>query len=276
MSLADLQQHMMGFLLDEASGTKPNTSSHLSVLQTMVSASSPPEGLQIYSHAYRARLIEVLGNDHEKLKIFLGATEFTRLAGEFVAHNPSTVRSLRYYAEALPKFLSTSNHAKADIAAQLGDFERTLMDVYDAPFGEQPGSDLLQTLAPDDWPTMTLAAHPSVRVFADNTRAIPMWQHCNTSEQQDDAVAAPRKPDLKDADTDFWILWRDRTRVCQFRHLENAEHAALQLMLIEGKTLAATAEALMPHVAAEKLAPSLQHWLNQWLGDGLIQDIDSA
>lgn len=281
MSLPDLQHHMMGFLLDEASGTPAISAGHLENLEAIISDASPAEGLQIYSHAYRARLIEVLGNDHEKLKQFLGAEEFTRLAGLFVAGNPSKVRSLRYYGENFPEFLTTSDHPEAQLAGELCAFERTLLDAYDAPFGEQPIATALQAVAPDAWPSMTLQPHPSVRVFTDQTRAIPMWQHCNRSASQQAPVApltsepTADDPATNDDAAQPWVLWRNRERVCQFRHLATTEHLALHSMLIENRDLATTAEELMPHVAAEQLAPSLQQWLSQWLTDGLIQSIQT-
>jgi len=281
MNLPDLQRHMMGYLLDEAKEATPKNTQHLEYLHTIVGDSSPAEGLQIYSHAYRARLIEVLGNDHEKLKQFLGTEEFSRLAALFVASNPSRVRSLRYYGSSFPQFLKSSDYPQAELAGELCAFERTLLDVYDAPFGKQPTAKALQTVAPDTWPNMTLDPHPSVRVFADNTSAIRMWQHCDRSAQQD-ARAAPIPNDLAVDDhtvgetPQYWVLWRDRERVCQFRHLKAIEHIALQSMLIQTKTLATAAEELMEHVVAEQLAPSLQQWLNQWLTDGLVQNIDTT
>jgi len=284
MNLPDLQLHMMGYLLDGAKeaheGNAVTTASaqHQKHLQTIISDSSPAEGLQIYSHAYSARLTEVLGSDHDKLKTFLGTEEFTRLAALFVANNPSRVRSLRHYGSHFPEFLVTSDHRHAALAGELCAFERTLLDVYDAPFGEQPTAAALQTIAPDAWPGMTLQPHPGVRVFANHTGSIQMWQHCNRLAQQPKPVA--HVPDVdeqqNESATQHWALWRDRDRVCQFRHLEPIEHMALQSMLIDTKTLATTAEALMPHVKAELLAPSLQQWLNQWLTDGLVQGISTA
>lgn len=264
MSLQSLQQHMMGYLLDSA---KNKRSAHLPELQALVSSDSPPEGLQIYSYAYRSRLIEVLGSDHEKLTIFLGAKEFDRLAGEFVATHPSQVRSLRHYGARLPEFLQASDHPEAARAAQLCHFERTLLDVYDSPSDDQLNPDTLQALAPEAWPTLTLTPHSSLRIFVDETTAIPVWQICNQAKKQPWPVS--------DGAGEPWALWRDRSRVCQFRHMEKTECAAMQAMLIEQKSLAEAAEDLIELVAAESLAPLLQGWLQQWFVDGLVSQISN-
>jgi hypothetical protein len=65
-----------------------------------IDAADPPERerrLQIYEHAYLARLVDGLGETYEALRATLGATEFDRLAGGFVRTVPSVHRSIRDY-----------------------------------------------------------------------------------------------------------------------------------------------------------------------------------
>jgi len=266
MSLDHLQHHFMGYLLDSA---QHKESPHLKELSALVADNSPNEGLQVYAHAYSARLIDVMRTDHEKLSLFLGDKEFVRLVGAYVASHPSQVRSLRNYGEELPEFLSNSNHEEAARAGQLCQFERTLMDVYDAAFADQLSADALTGLAPNQWPSLTLTPHTSARLFVDRTAAIPAWQLCakHSGESRD----WPRY----DGAGETWLLWRDRTRVCQFRHLDEAERQATTHFLFGQKTLAETAEELMPLVDAEQLAPALQGWLGKWLADGLISQINN-
>jgi len=124
MSLDHLQHHFMGFLLDSA---QQKETAHLQALTALVANNSPKEGLQVYAHAYSARLIDVMRTDHEKLSLFLGDKEFVRLIGAFIASHPSQVKSLRHYGEKLPEFLRQSDHGDAARAAELCEFERTLM-----------------------------------------------------------------------------------------------------------------------------------------------------
>ncbi len=267
MSLDHLQHHFMGYLLDSA---QQKETEHLEALAALVAEHSPKEGLQVYAHAYSARLIDVMRTDHEKLSLFLGDKEFVRLVSAYVASHPSQVRSLRNYGEELPDFLSKSNHVEAARAGQLCHFERTLMDVYDAASADQLAADALTTLAPEQWPSLSLTPHLSARLFVDNTAAIPTWQQCAK-----DSGKSRNWPTYK-GDGEAWLLWRDRSRVCQFRHLDEAERQAATHMLFGKKSLAETAEELMELVDAEALAPALHGWLGKWLTDGLVSEIDSA
>ena len=267
MSLDHLQHHFMGYLLDSA---KQKKTPHLKELNALVAKNSPKEGLQVYAHAYSARLIDVMRTDHEKLSLFLGDKEFSRLVGGYVASHPSQVRSLRNYGEQLPEFLAASDHPEAARAGQLCLFERTLMDVYDSAFAEQLTADALTTLAPEQWPSLTLTPHTSAQLFNDTTAAIPAWQLCAKD------LGKSRNWPNYDSSGESWLLWRDRSRVCQFRHLDEAESHAATHMLFGHKSLAATAEELMPFMEAEQLAPALHGWLGKWLTDGLISSIDSV
>jgi len=267
VSLDQLQHHFMSYLLDSA---QKKNSAHLAPLNALIADSSPQEGLQVYAHAYSARLIDVMRTDHEKLSLFLGDKEFVRLVGDYVASHPSRVRSLRNYGEQLPPFLGASGHPEAPRASELCLFERTLMDVYDAAFAEQPTEQALTSLAPEQWPALKLTVHTSVQLFNDTTAAIPTWQLC--AEHGGKSRDWPNY----EGSGETWLLWRDRTRVCQFRHLDATEHRAVALMLFEQKSLAEAAEELMTLVAAEQLAPALQGWLTNWLRDGLVSQIEAA
>lgn len=260
MGLEHLQQHMMAFLLETAQGTP---SSHEAELQRLLTADSPPEGLRIYSHAYGTRLVEVLRNDHEKLYNWLGSELFEIFARAYVASHPSTVRSLRHYGAGFPSFLAELKHPKAERAAQLCLFERTLMDAYDSASAPRLAADHLMTLTPERWPVLKLRCHPSVRVFTDTAAAVSLWQEMN---------GAPGSP--PSSEVQHWLLWRDHNRVCQFRHLQAAEHIAFTAMGTSHLTLADTAERLLETLSAEQIATQLQQFLGQWFVDGLVSDTD--
>ena len=267
MSLEHLQHHFMGYLLDSA---QKKDTEHLQALTALLANNSPKEGLQVYAHAYSARLIDVMRTDHEKLSLFLGDKDFVRLIGAYVASHPSQVRSLRNYGEELPDFLAKSDHVDAARAGQLCYFERTLMDVYDAASAAQLPADALTALTPEQWPSLSLTAHPSARLFVDTTAAIPTWQLCAKHS------GTSRDWPSYEGSGEAWLLWRDRSRVCQFRHLDNAEHHAATHMLFGKKSLAETAEELMRIVDADQLAPALHGFLRTWLTDGLVSEIASA
>ena len=271
MSLSALQQHMMGYLQDNAAG---KTSKHLEPLQQLIHSDSPAAGLQIYGHAYSSRLIEVLQSDHEKLHQFLGEQAFTALAAQYVVEHPSQVRSLRYFGDQFPEFLRRSDHPEARLLNELCGFERLLMTAYDAPAAAQVAHQALAELPPEHWPSLVLQAHSSLRLFADTTGAVPTWQRCNQPVNTDEPV-----PDLayraQENEEALWVVWRDRDRICQFRNLHPAEQIALRSMLADNNTLAATAELLMDALPAERLATDLKQWLDRWFDDGLVSSLAS-
>lgn len=262
---------MMGYLQDTAAG---KMSQHLEPLQQLIHSDSPAAGLQIYSHAYSSRLIEVLQSDHEKLHQFLGAEAFTALAAAYVIEHPSQVRSLRYFGDQFPEFLGRSGHPKARLIGELCSFERLLMTAYDAPAANQVAHQELAELPPERWPSLVLQAHSSLRLFEDTTGAVPTWQRCNQAANTDGPSPdlANRAPENEDA---LWLVWRDRDRICQFRNLHPAEQIALRSMLVDNNTLAATAELLMETLPAERLATDIKQWLDCWFEDGLVSSLAS-
>ena len=90
------------------------------------------ERLSIYSSAYRIRLRETIDIDHPILGIFLGDDLFNEMVEKYINKYPSKFRSLRYFCERLPQFLSEelpfSDHP---ILASLASFERLLMKAFD-------------------------------------------------------------------------------------------------------------------------------------------------
>src|ERR1700683_4504428 len=63
--------------------------------------------LAVYSAAYGARLIEVLGESFPAVRAALGASLFARLIGDFARQHPSRFRSARAYGEELTQWLAS-------------------------------------------------------------------------------------------------------------------------------------------------------------------------
>ncbi len=63
--------------------------------------------LGIYRNAYTLRLIKILRGDFDRLRRLVGDANFDRLAGAYLAANPSTSFSVRWVGAGLPEFLVT-------------------------------------------------------------------------------------------------------------------------------------------------------------------------
>ncbi len=130
----------------------------------------------VYRNAYTLRLVEVLSNDYEHLKAYMGDAPFDLMARTYILHNPSGTPNARWYGGRLPEFLRI--HSPYKEQAELGELaalENALNDVFDA--ADDPALTLedLAGLAPEDWPALTLAPHPAVRRLNLRTNATDIW-----------------------------------------------------------------------------------------------------
>lgn len=217
--------------------------------------------LSIYFNAYRARLRGSLDTDHAVLGRYLGDQLFDEMVRAYVDANPSAQTSLRHYCDSLPQFLQDHEpFSNWPVVAELAYFERLLMDVYDDADAERLTTDFLKTLAPEQWPGLTLTFHPSVRVFASQWNTVEIWRSMKAERDP---------PDTNQQVDSMWLVWRNVEQVTQFRSLRHDEHAVLSRAR-DGATFAQTCEILLnehDEAAVKKRALDI---LSTWFNDGLI------
>jgi hypothetical protein len=180
---------------------------------------TPETMLGIYKNAYVLRLVEVIGNDHEYLKTYLGDEQFGRMGRDYVKAHSSHSPNARWFAHRLPEFLAAaepwSGHPEL---AELADLERALNDAFDAPdapvftFGD------LQALDPESIANATFAIHPSMRLIKAATNAASLWSALKSEER-------PPKPELLPEPIDI-LVWRQGF-ASRFRLLGAEEFMAL-------------------------------------------------
>ena len=85
----------------------------------------------VYQTAYSIRLTAVLRSDHPTLARCL-PEQFERLAVAYARTHPSRVRSLRDFGDGFPDFLGDALEVDGAPARALAQFERTLLEVFDA------------------------------------------------------------------------------------------------------------------------------------------------
>lgn len=91
--------------------------------------------LEVYRHAYRARLQEVTAEDYPALEQHLGAERFEQLLQDYIACTPSVHYNIARYADALPAFVARKlPHDR--LAHELAVLESTLCQLHDAPESE--------------------------------------------------------------------------------------------------------------------------------------------
>lgn len=218
-------------------------------------------GLRIYSHAYRARLVEALDNDHPALGTYLGDALWSQLCDGYIAAHPSRVRSLRDFGAQLPTWLARTAPFEGDARiSELCAFERQLLDSFDAADAAPLDFDALRARSPTDWPTLRPTLHPSLHLLPVRTNAVDVWAALI-------AKAAP--PAHAQLPVPAWATWRDTERVGRFRSLASAEHAAL-VCVHAGGDIAALCETLAVTHAAEQVPAAAVALLQQWFAEGWI------
>lgn len=124
-------------------------------------------GLDIYAHAYGARLREALDNDHHQLGRYLGDDLWEQLCTGYIAAHPSRYRSLRQFGDHLPEYLRTTEPFSAHPQiAELSAFERRLLDSFDAADAPYADWSELQSLPSEAWPDLRLRFQPSLQRYS--------------------------------------------------------------------------------------------------------------
>ncbi len=219
-------------------------------------------GLGVYSHAYQARLREVLGNDHAILSRYLGDALWAELCVSYIAAHPSRFRSLRQFGDALPHFLTHHESFKSHVEiAELAGFERSLLDSFDAPDAPIAAWVQLQALPGASWPGLRLQFLPSVRRLSNGSNAVAVWI----------ALKAGQAPPAAARTGSEWLCWRDAAMVTQFRSLDCDEALLLDHFLGDGDFSSACELLLARHPADEVPACALGH-LARWTESGLVSD----
>lgn len=262
-ALAQLQETTGAYL------ATPNPDTRSAAAEAVISdqLASAEERLDIYAMAYRLRLFEVFGGDFEAVHTLIGDDAFGLLCRDYLAAHPPSHYSIRWAGQHFPAFVA-AREPERSLVTEMVAFEWALglaLDVVDsAPLSVES----LQTLAPEEWPELALAAHPSLKRFSFHFDTPAIWKAIDNDEP-------PRAPVESDTPTP-WIVWRQPTAGApevHYRSLEPLEDLALGAILAagaEGLSFSRLGELLTPQVGAEQAPGVAINLLVQWLAAGLL------
>ncbi len=253
--LAELQRSFLRSIVDAAPHVEPALSEQGGIAREL--------GLGIYTHAYVARLREVLANDHAVLARYLGDRLWDELCMAYIAAHPSSHRSLRHFGAALPAFAGRQApfHQLAEIS-ELALFERTLLDCFDAADAPVAAWGQLQMLPASDWPALRPTLAASVRRLSMSSNSVAIWIALKAEQIPPSAASATGTE---------WLCWRDAGLVTQFRSID-AEEAALIDYFLAGGDFSGGCELLLRWHAADAVpARALAH-LARWADESWISD----
>lgn len=255
MRLADLQQSFQKAILGEALTAPPIFASN--------ARAAADERFGVYNAAYRLRLAEFVATDYPALRALLGDEDFGALVVDYIAATPSRGRNARWYGSRLPEFMRAQERWRQTEAVDLALFERALADAFDAADAPTIRLDDLTQVAPDRWPQLVFAFHPSLRLLT-LQEAIDTLHAAMIA----DADAPARGPERSAV-----LIWRNDGEVLH-RRAEASEAMALTEAMA-GATFGQICQ-LLAFQAGEEVGGLAAGSLAQWLADGLIVEARDA
>jgi uncharacterized protein (UPF0276 family) len=220
----------------------------------------PAPRLNIYRHAYTARLSEVLAESFAKTLLFMGSETFDPHAAQYALAHPPQTRSLNRYGAQFPEFLRGLYPHNPELF-ELAQLEWDLRTRFDGPDVPALTPEQAQHDGAHVWLTQANVLHPSVLLRSAHTNAAQLWKAIDADQEVPPAICfdAPRS----------LVVWRKDWRP-HFYH--PSPPAAIFLdALAQGATINASCDVL------EKLGQAphdheLSLWLRGWLDDGVLRD----
>jgi hypothetical protein len=133
--------------------------------------------LGVYQHAYGARLVEVVRNDHPVLAAYMGGEAFETMARSYVAAHPSQHPNARWFASKLPGFLSRNiDYGAFAELTEIASLEHALGLAFDAEDEDVLDVTGMALHPPESWGELTFVPHPSASLLSFNTNALDIWR----------------------------------------------------------------------------------------------------
>lgn len=222
--------------------------------------------LGVYRNAYVLRLIEFLANDYEKLHALLGDAQFDTMARAYIAATPSHTPNARWYGKKLPAFLKrTAPYASTALIADLARLECALNDAFDATDGKVLPLEELASIAPEGWPALSFAPHPSVARIDHSTNAADVWRALHAEQTPPD--------ELRLKDPARIVVYRSNG-MATFRVLAPDE-AMMWDEAANGVAFSVLCEMLAAFAGEDEAAAHAAGYLKGWIDAGMLASASS-
>jgi hypothetical protein len=223
-------------------------------------AANAEKRLDVYSQAYRLRLLEVLGNDLPGLRVLAGDENFEQLCLAYIESTPSAHYNVRWYGEQFPEFVKNLDGSQQPGRGEMAAIEWCLTLAFDTADDPLVDAEHMASVAGENWPGMQFQLHGSLQ------RLTLQW-NVNEIRRAVDREETP--PELhKFVEPQQWIGWR-KDRNVRHRLLEHDEAAVLSAVE-NGSSFADVCELLCEwhdvETVAMRAATLLQRWVeDQWI-----------
>jgi hypothetical protein len=253
--LSQLQDNFQNYLLQNHSSIQLNIISTEKI--------SAGQRLDIYRDAYSLRLIELLTTEYPVLLQLLGDEDFDILARNFIAAQPSTFKSVRWYGVALPAFIeATGTDNTHPILAEMARFENAISESFDASNCEPVSFEAVAAIPFAQWPAMRFNLQAAFRRLDAHWNVLPVWN----------AIGSDETPTLEHTnEINYLMIWRKHLEV-QFCTLTIDEAYVIDAMQSE-KTFSEICEGLCEWVTEEQVAMHAATLLKRFINDEIITAI---
>ncbi len=223
--------------------------------------------LGIYRDAYVLRLIDVVGNDHELLRLYLGDDRFHAMARAYIDSYPSQSPNARWFAHRLPEFLQAAEpYSRQPILGELAALERALNDAFDGVDAPVLSMSDLAAFAPEAWGQLSFVCHPTATCLEVRSNVGAIWSALK-------AEAEP-PPCTLHHEARRVLVWRhDATSM--FRDL-GAEEAMMWTELAKGSRFGDLCTLLATYDDPAGAPMRAAGYLKSWLEAGLLSSAAPA
>lgn len=233
------------------------------------------ERLEVYSNAYRARLLEVLIGEFPALVHAIREEVFVGLAGGYLEEHPPKSYTLAELGRSFPDYLARRRPAResedgspdwADFLVDVARLERIYSEVFDGPGIEGEATlavETIQELSPEQWLVSRLITAPCLRL---ESFRFPVHEYASAVRHQQEVST----PDAKL--TRLAISRRDF--VVRRVPLAEDEYTVLTAF-VAGRTVGEALEHLFSAAShpVEELAEDVNRWFRNWSAAGFFVGI---
>lgn len=225
---------------------------------------SAAQRIGVYAYAYRARLIEALGNDYPALQAQLGEEVFEQLGRGYIEAYPSSTPSLRWFGRHLAEYLC-EREPDQPLWAETAAFEWAQGEVFDAPDAPVVGLEAMASIPGEAWPQLRLLPQPSMHRLALHWNVPSRVASHGRDEPLPEAIAQEQPRE--------WLLWRREDLAIHWRPLEVDEAVALDAASND-TSFGDICERLCEWTDPDRVALHAAGLLKRWISDGLISAIE--
>jgi uncharacterized protein (UPF0276 family) len=217
------------------------------------------EQLEVYTNAYRWRLVDTTAEDYPVLQQYLGTESFDALIDNFVDHTYSTHFNIGRYAAKLPQFLAQRANADA-FSIELAILENAVSQLTDPAETQALTSDHFVGMTTDALMESMLRPRTALQLFAFNYPVNSYYL----------AVKEGRFPEPPRAEKSFVVVFRHEDTVWRM-DLERDEFYLLQT-LFAGVPIGKALETVQQEfeIPSDTLTAQLSHWFARWMRNGLL------